>query len=42
MTSNVVLQCAMIAMLSVHLALFFALICFNQPTEPAAARCSAA
>ena len=29
-TSNVVLQCAMIAMLSVHLAMFFALICFNR------------
>ena len=29
-TSNVVLQCAMIAMLSVHLAIFFALICFNR------------
>ena len=30
LTSNVVLQCAMIAMLSVHLAMFFALICFNR------------
>ena len=29
-TSNVVMQCAMIAMLSVHLAMFFALICFNR------------
>lgn len=28
--SNVVLQCAMIVMLGVHLALFFALICFNR------------
>ena len=28
--SNVVLQCAMIVMLGVHLALFLALICFNR------------
>ena len=28
--NNVVLQCAMIVMLGIHLALFFALICFNR------------
>ena len=28
--SNVVLQCTMIVMLGIHLALFFALICFNR------------
>ena len=32
--SNVVLQCAMIVMLGVHLALFFALICFNRRQSP--------
>ena len=32
--SNVVLQCAMIVMLGVHLALFLALICFNRRQSP--------